>query len=298
MSDFTPSTTALRVFLAVANEGSTLKASEKLHLTQSAVSKQIQALETLLDVELFQRGPRGLTLTEAGEIYRPYAEGAMAQLQRGRLRLSERQRRTLPVRLHMLAIVGERWLIERFPAFSAAHPEIDIQFTNYVSETEAEEPDLDIRHGSGQWPGRQSSYLFGKRCLLVAAPALLETVNGWSGVADIQRMTYLQHFQMPAYWAEFTEAHGLRGAVPTHTTRYGYVSLVLRAAVAGLGVALVPACFVRLELERGELVNPGGLEFESAFGFWLTRKEGAALRPEVELFARWIGEEARQFAIA
>jgi LysR family glycine cleavage system transcriptional activator len=296
MSQNPPSTMALRAFLAVAAEGSTLRAGERLHLTQSAVSKQIQALEQLLDAPLFERNQRGLKLTEAGELYRPYAESALEQLARGRRRLDERKDRRLPIRLHMLAIVGERWLIERFPQFSAMHPDIDIQFTNYVSETEAEEPDLDIRHGIGPWPGRNCSPLFGQKILLVAAPSFVERMGGFSAPADVQKLSYLQHFQMPTYWAEFTEAHGLRGALPAHTMRYGYQSVVTRAAISGLGFALVPACFVREELASGALVNPLGLGFDSALRFWLTLPEAADERPEVMVFADWIRAEAGLFS--
>lgn len=291
-----PSTMALRAFLAVAAEGSTLRAGEKLHLTQSAVSKQIQALEQLLDVSLFERTQRGLKLTEAGELYRPYAESALEQLVRGRRRLEERKNRRKPIRLHMLAIVGERWLIERFPLFNAAHPEIDIQFTNYVSETEAEEPDLDIRHGVGPWPGRVCTPLFGQKILLVAAPAFLDSMGGLNAPTDVQKMSYLQHFQMPTYWAEFTEAHGMRGALPAHTMRYGYQSVVIRAAISRLGVALVPACFVREELASGALVNPLGLGFESALRFWLTVPDETGQRAEVATFADWIRSEAALFS--
>jgi DNA-binding transcriptional LysR family regulator len=287
---------ALRAFLAVAAEGSTLRAGEKLHLSQSAVSKQIQALEQLLGTGLFERTQRGLKLSEDGELYRPYAESALEQLARGRRRLDEHKDRRQPIRLHMLAIVGERWLIERFPLFNAAHPDIDIQFTNFVSETESEEPDLDIRHGIGPWPGRICTPLFGQRILLVAAPAFIERMGGLTAPGDVQKMSYLQHFQIPAYWAEFTEAHGLRGALPAHTMRYGYQSVVTRAAISGLGVALVPACFVRDELASGALVNPLGLGFLSAQRFWLTLPESAAERPEVRVFAEWIRNEANLFS--
>lgn len=128
-----PSTTALRVFLAVARLGSTAKAAAAVNLTQSAVSKQVQALEDHLGVALFERGPAGLKPTEAGVLYRPYAEAAVEQMERGARRLAERAAAARPIRLHMLAIVGERWLMQRFPSFAQSHPEIDVQFTNFVS---------------------------------------------------------------------------------------------------------------------------------------------------------------------
>jgi DNA-binding transcriptional LysR family regulator len=290
-----PSSAALRVFLAVAQSGSTARAAMLVHLTQGAVSKQVRALETLLGVALFERHAGGLKLTEEGQIYRPYAEAALEQMARGAMRIAERQRLTSPIRLHMIAIVGERWLMGRFPRFAETHPTLDVQFTNYVSESTTEEPDLTILHGVGPWEGRECHYLFGREVALIASPALIARQGGFASPGDIQRMTLLQHFLMPSFWAEFTESAALRGAVPARTIRYGYFSVIIQAAVAGLGVALVPACFVREELGDGRLVNPLGLSFNSASGCWLTvtdaRPEPEGLRALID----WMTAEAKDF---
>lgn len=291
-----PPVSSVRAYLAVARLGSTARAAEAVHLTQSAVSKQVRLLESFLGVALFERGPQGLRLTEAGAIYRPYAEAALEQLHRGARRLSERMasRRT-PVRLHMIAIVGERWLMRRFPLFAALHPEVDVQFTNYVSENETEEADLDIRFGAGPWPGFEPHYLFGREIALVAAPTYLERIGGLSRIADIQQLTLLQHFQMPALWAEFTELNGMRGAVPAHTIRYGYFSVIIEAAAAGLGAALLPRCFVRDELASGKLVNPEGFGFDSVSACYLLSAANRQPTPGAEALTGWLLEEARRF---
>lgn len=291
-----PPVSSVRAYLAVARLGSTARAAEAVHLTQSAVSKQVRLLESFLGVALFERGPQGLRLTEAGAIYRPYAEAALEQLHRGARRLSERMasRRT-PVRLHMIAIVGERWLMRRFPLFAALHPEVDVQFTNYVSENETEEADLDIRFGAGPWPGFEPHYLFGREIALVAAPTYLERIGGLSRIADIQQLTLLQHFQMPALWAEFTELNGMRGAVPAHTIRYGYFSVIIEAAAAGLGAALLPRCFVRDELASGKLVNPEGFGFDSVSACYLLAAANRQPTPGAEALTGWLLEEARRF---
>ena len=290
-----PSSTAMRAFVTVARLGSTARAAGAVNLTQSAVSKQILSLEHHLGVPLFERHPLGLKLTEAGAIYLPYAEAALEQMERGAMRLAERAAIARPIRLHMVAIAGERWLIERFHLFAEAHPGVDVQFTNYVSESETEEPDIEINHGTPPWPGREAHYLFGRDVALVAAPELLERMGGFRRAADIQKMTLLQHFQMPAFWAEFTEAHGLRGAVPAHTVRYGYYSVIIRAAVAGLGVALAPRCYVAEELASGALVNPLGLGFDSAVGCWMTLNPRGQPGPGIEALVGWLRAEAARF---
>lgn len=283
-----PSITALRAFLAVAATGSTQRAAAIVHLTQSAVSKQIRSLEQLLGAALFARGPQGLRLTAEGDLYLPFAQAAIEQIERGTVCVRQRAGARPPIRLHMLAIVGERWLIDRFPAFAAAHPGIDVQFTNYVSENRAESPDIDIRFGAGPWPDVESHYLFGREVALVANRDLAARHGGFADVSEVQQTTLLQHFQMTSVWAEFTEAHGVRGAVPAHTVRYGYLSVIIRAAIAGLGIALVPRVFIGEELASGSLVNPNRLGVTSASGCWLAVRPDSAARREVRLLVDWL----------
>jgi DNA-binding transcriptional LysR family regulator len=288
-----PTTAALQLLVAVAERGSTAAAARASNLTQSAVSKRLKSLETAVGMALFRRTGRGLALTHAGEVYLPYARAALEQMAIGKVRVRESAASKRPVRLHMQAILGERWLLDRFPAFAARHPETDVQFTNFVSEDAADAPDIDLRYGDGDWGDQRVDYLMGRRVALVASPGYLARIGGIAAARDVQRATLLQHFQMPGLWAEFTEAHGLRGAVPAHTVRYGYMSLIVRSAVAGLGVGLVATCFVREELAAGTLVVPAGLEIDSASAYYIVRAAAAA--PGVEALCRWIVAEARAF---
>jgi LysR family transcriptional regulator, glycine cleavage system transcriptional activator len=290
-----PSTTALRVFLAVAAEGTASRAASRLHLTQSAVSKQLLGLEASIGAALFERTAGGLKMTEAGQILLPYAKAAIEQMTKGILRARERDRPEQALRLHMVPIAGERWLMDRFPAFAAANPGIDVQFTNYVSETSAEEPDIAIRNGIGDWSDGDTTYLFGRRVALVVAPSLLDRTGPIGNSGDIQRLTYLQHFQMPAYWAEMTEAHGLRGALPARTVRYGYFSVIIKAAAAGLGIALTPICLVRDELASGALLNLLGLTFDSRSAFWLTVMRPRPAPDGLDRFVAWLAAEGAAF---
>jgi LysR family transcriptional regulator, glycine cleavage system transcriptional activator len=290
-----PSTTALRVFLTIAAEGTASRAASRLHLTQSAVSKQLLGLEAHVGTALFERNAGGLKITEAGQIFLPYATAAIDQIARGLMRVRERDSLEQPIRLHMVPIAGERWLMERFPSFAAANPEINVQFTNYVSDTSSEEPDLAIRNGTGDWNDGDTAYLFGRRVALVASPSLIDRTGPINSAEDIQRLTYLQHFQMPAYWAELTDAHGLRGALPARTVRYGYFSVIIKAATAGLGIALTPLCLVRDELASGTLINLLDLTFDSRSAFWLTILKPRPAPEGLEQFVAWLSAEGSRF---
>lgn len=288
-----PSTTSLRIFEAVARHGSCSGAASEVCLTQSAVSKQIKSLEQLLDCELFVRSPRGLILTEAGSAYSRHVRDALAGLEAAAISVARLRDAPQSIRLHVLPILGDRWLLPRFPAFIDRHPDIDVQFTTFVSAEDTEEPDAEFRYGEGAWPGYMADYLFGREILLVAAPSFLARFGNIQSAADVARHTLLQHFQTPAIWSEFAQAQGLRGENPARITRYGFYGVMIRAAVAGLGVALIPRAFVAEELASGHLVNPSGLSVRSRAGYYLVLPENRPPRSGLIAFREWLLDEAQ-----
>ncbi|MCC2652838.1 MAG: LysR family transcriptional regulator, partial [Microvirga sp.] len=132
------SMTALRVLLAVAEHGTASAAAAAVNLSQSAVSKHLRGLEETLGVSLFARGNRGLVPTEAGRIYVKYVRRALAELEAGNAQVSALKASPWSVRLHVLPIIGDRWLVPRFSRFAERYPEIDVQFTTFVT-TDTEE---------------------------------------------------------------------------------------------------------------------------------------------------------------
>lgn len=287
-----PSMTALRIFEAVARHGSCSAAAPEVCLTQSAVSKQVKALERLLGCDLFVRTPRGLILTEAGATYRDHARDVLTRLETAGTNLARLRSAPQSIKLHLLPIVGDRWLLPRYPAFAERHPDIDVQFTTFHSPDDAEEADAAFWFGEGDWPGYMADYLFGREIAVVAAPALLSRAAEVHGPADLARHPMLQHFQTPDVWSEFAQAQGYRGDPPARVTRYGFYAVMIRAAVAGLGIAMIPRAFVADELASGQLVNPAGLGFRSRTGYYLVLPENRPPRAGLVAFREWLLEQA------
>lgn len=287
------SMTALRVLLAVAEHGTASAAAAAVNLTQSAVSKHLRGLEETLGISLFARSNRGLVPTEAGRIYVKHVRQALAELETGNAQVSALKASPWSVRLHVLPIIGDRWLVPRFSHFAERHPEIDVQFTTFVTTDTAEAADGVFRFGEGEWSGHQASYLFGRDVALVGAASFVARLGGIGTAEDVRRYTVLDHFQTPLHWREFAEAHGLEDFVPVHKTRFGFYSLVIRAAIAGQGLALVPRRLVQEELEAGRLVNPAGLGFKSRNAYWFTTPEERPMRPGLKTFRNWLMEEAQ-----
>lgn len=292
-----PSTRGLRAFLAVLGTGSTVEAARSLNMTQSAVSKQIAALEAGLRTRLFVRGTGGLVPTEAARLFEPHARIAIETLIEGAQRLEEGRRGPRPLLLRILPILGERWLTDRFPDFEARHPDLEVQFTNLLAGETARPADAEFRHGRGDWPDARSLYLFGREHILVASPVLVRAL-GVETVDDIARLTLLQHFQTPGLWEEFCAARGHAGLAPRRVVRYGFMSLVISAALSGSGVALVPRVFVTQDLAAGRLVHLFEERFESADGYWLCLAERASPHPALGAFTAWVLAEAAALARA
>jgi LysR family transcriptional regulator, glycine cleavage system transcriptional activator len=287
------SITSLRVLVAIAEHGTASGAGEAVHLTQSAVSKHLRALEETLGTTLFTRTSRGLVPTEAGRVYVKHVRLALAELEAAGARVSSLKASPWSVRLHVLPIIGDRWLVPRFSRFLDQHPTIDVQFTTFVTADTAEEADGVFRFGEGRWPGHRADYLFGRDVALVGAASLLARMGGIESAKDICRYTVLDHFQTPLRWEEFAAAQGLHDLTPGRTVRFGFYSLVIRAAISGQGLALVPRRLVQDELASGRLVNPAGLNFRSRNAYWFTMPEDRQVRPGLEAFHNWLLAEVR-----
>lgn len=291
-----PSTTALRVFDAAARHLTCTGAADELFLSQSAVSKQIRALEESLGVTLFVRLNRGLVLTELGRVYLDEVRPILAMLQSASARLSERGNAPRTLTLRVLVTLGDRWLLPRFADFARRHPGIHVQFASFLPREKQErlEPDGEFRAGDGVWPGFVADYLFGRRLVLVAAPSLLRRLGAIERPADTSAFPKLVHFQSPGVWADFRQAFGCgaAGEAGPPMTRYEFYSTLIRGAVAGLGLALVPRALVHEELLRGELVNPGAMEFMHRTGYYFVVPEHKQHDGALAAMRAWLIEQA------
>ncbi|XAH24258.1 LysR substrate-binding domain-containing protein [Xylophilus sp. GW821-FHT01B05] len=291
-----PSTTALRVFESAARHGSCTLAAEELYLTQSAVSKKLRSLEEILGAALFVRINRGLVLTEAGRCYLDAIRPILGQLAEASARVAELRSRPLQqtLVLRLLPILGDRWLLPRFASFAAQHPDIEVQFTSLVPGDEQApiRSDGEFRYGAGGWPHWQADYLFGREMVAVLAPALLRTMPRFERVEDAWQLPLLLHFQVPHAWTEWHTAFGLQAPAPTRTTRYEFYSTLLRAAVSGMGLALVPRALVQDELASGVLVEPFPSEFHSRQGYYFAVQEQREPSPALAAFRVWLQLQA------
>lgn len=286
-----PSTTGLQVFLAVAETGSTTAAAQSTALSQSAVSKQLLSLEELIGSPIFTRTSRGMVLTEAGTIYADHARTALKALEDAALRVARLRLGPGVLHLHVPPIFGDRWLLPRFLQFTEAHPDIDVQFTTFVSPTQSEVPDGSFRFLTEPHPGEETRYLFGREVLLVSAPSYWQKTGYPKTIAALANGIMLEHPQTPFHWRHFADSRGEPELDAHHVTRFGYYTMVIRAALAGQGMALIPRALVLDELAAGRLVSPAGCRYRSDFGYWFAKTHGVVPTLAMQIFETWLMAE-------
>lgn len=289
-----PSLTHLRCFEAAARHQSFTAAGEEMGLTQSAVSKKIKELELDLGFALFQRIGRGVVLTAAGQ-------GLAADLAQdlGALRVSLQKAVAAgagrsALRIAVLPTFANRWLIPRLPDFFASYPEIELNLSTRLDPFDfAQDPfDLAIHYGRDNWPGARMVELFGEQMIPVAAPGFFAThaLDRSDNLPDVP----LVHLDSRSdAWGDWFAAAGVAGQPRQDGRYFDQYSMVIGAAVAGLGAAIVPYDMVAQELEAGVLMQLPGPGLSSAKRYYLVRPHGAATQA-VQDFETWLRRQLRQ----
>ncbi len=294
-----PSLDLLRGFEAAARLLSFTRAGEELHLTQSAVSRQIQDLEGQLGVKLFQRRHRSLALTEAGQQLFPAAAQVLATMRAATDRLrAQAGRRTLAVTTTQS--FASLWLIPRLAGFTRDHPGVDVRINAEprVLDLERDGLDLAIRHGPASLAGPDAVKLFGERVFPVCSPALArDPKRPLREPADLRHHVLLRYDDPEGRhpwlnWRTWLEIERLTELRPAGSLLFSGYDQIIPAAIAGHGVALGRTPLVRDALKRGDLVAPFPRHADPARAYFAVLAKTTAGRPEVAAFLAWLKSEA------
>ncbi|KDC41172.1 LysR substrate-binding domain-containing protein [Bordetella bronchiseptica] len=287
----------VRGFVAVGQRMSITLAAQDLHLTQSAVSRQIRALEAHLGVALLSRGFRSVSFTAEGAQLFRMADRWLIELGELAAQWRAPERRT-PVTVTSTIGVASLWLLPRLGRFQEAHPSIDVRVAadNRVLDLDREQVDIAIRYCPRDAAPEGAAWMFGETVVPVAHPAL--------GVARLDAAALagqvLLEFDDPTrpwlQWADWLGAQGLGRARPKGMLRFNQYDQIVQAALAGHGVALGRLALIAPMLADGRLVPLGAQQASAAqLGYWLvvnTRRPSS----DVGTVARWLREQAGQTA--
>lgn len=282
---------AIVVFDAVARCRSLSKAASELFVTPSAVSQQIQALETHLGTTLLTKAGRGVALTEAGERYFEMIADDVRRVTEATQRIRGfRSRSVLTVRT--TPTLGSKWLLPRLRSFLDANPDIELRLNATTEPTDfsLEAVDLDIRHGEGRWPGMFVEGLAEEAFLPVCSPTCAKASS--VAASDLPGHRLIHSVKAQVQWPQW---FAMAGAVPTPEWRqllFDRSHMAIDAAVDGLGVALESTLMMWRELRDGSLVcpvvNPPRVTLTTQ---WIVCPFDHLHKAKVRLFLDWLRTE-------
>lgn len=291
-----PPLDALRGFVAVARRMSITLAAQDLCLTQSALSRQVQALESHFGTPLLVRKHRAIALTEVGEqlfeMASPWLDriGEFSEAVRGGARPQ-------PVTITASIGVTSLWILPWLGAFQGAHPEIDVRVAahNSVLDLSGEDIDLAIRYCRQAQAPAGAVRLFHEQVVPVAHPAL--AAKAFASDEALLQQVLLEWDERGRPWLRWSDWLGTKGlphAKPRRFLHFNQYDQVIRAALDGHGVALGRLALVGPMLKDGRLVaHPGAATGVSDYAYWLVRAPGAG-RAEVGILYDWILQRVRQ----
>ncbi|GMV45725.1 MAG: LysR family transcriptional regulator [Pseudomonadota bacterium] len=298
MRRYLPSTAMLQAFEASARRLSFTLAAEDLYLTQGAISKQVGALEELLRTELFKRVKKRLELTAAGKSFLARIVPALNGIEAAVIELMSSQSDRSSLDLGVVPSFATKWLIPRLGDFAKSHPGVTINLATRLVPFDFGESTLDaaIHFGKPDWPGATCDYLMSEEMVVVCNEDL--AAHTLQAPADLHRLSLLHLSSRPQAWNEWAATAALDGLDTTRGPHFDSFSMVAQAAVAGLGVAVLPKFLILDELASGRLVIPFGPTATSDKGYYLVYPERKARLSSLQRFRAWlmesVGEGQRQ----
>ena len=293
----------LRGFESAARHLSFTRAGAELFLTQSAVSRQIQALEEFVAVPLFERRHKALALTEAGQAYYRTVALALDQVREATRRL--RESRTG----HVLTVTttvsfASIWLVPRLARFRREQPRVDVRIaaTHEIVDMDREGIDIAIRDCPQNQVPPGATHLVGEHLVVVCSPGYAKEAKAHK--RSLTKLEDLRHHALLNLhdptgrwpwlsWAAWFEARGIEDFVPQSTLTLDQYDQVIQAALHGQGIALGRMTLVDQYIRDKRLVPLFGQAQRVGRAFHALFAKGAQARPEVRQFVDWLQRELK-----
>ncbi|EYU13998.1 MULTISPECIES: transcriptional regulator GcvA [Photorhabdus] len=293
MSKRLPPLNALRVFDAAARHLSFTKAAEELFVTQAAVSHQMKSLEDFLGLKLFRRRNRSLLLTEEGQSYYLDIKEIFTAINEATRKLQARSAKgALTVSLSPSFAI--QWLVPRLSSFNLAYPGIDVRIQAVDREEDklADDVDVAIFYGRGNWPGLRTDRLYAEYLLPVCSPSLLTGENPLKTPADLARHMLL-HDSSRRDWQAYVRQLDMQQQINVQQGPiFSHSAMVIQAAVHGQGIALANNVMARTEIDAGRLVCPFNDVLVSKNAFYLVCHDSQAELGKIAAFRQWVLAQA------
>jgi len=286
---------ALRAFDAAARHMSFKHAADDLSVTPAAISQQIRSLEDFLGVDLFRRTNRSLVLTEAAQM-------SLLPLKEGFERLEEAvdiiagSKTSTVLKVSVSPSFASKWLVPRLASYYERRPDaiVKISATMQVTDFKAEDTDVAIRYGRGNYDGLQSEELLRETLFPVCAPGLFDgeaatpcavlkhtLIHDDSSIED----------ESAPNWTMWLKAAGVTAPDGMPAIHFNNNALAIEAAVAGRGVALARSAIAEEDIKAGRLIKPFGEAVPVNFAHHIVYPKEKIKNERVQDFIEWLREE-------
>jgi len=285
---------SLQLFVGAARARNLSRAAEAVHLTVSALSHQMRALEDRVGEPLLLRGPRGISLTAAGQrlfdAVAPHLDAIEHAL------ANQRRRSEQSLTVSLMASVASSWLVPRLPRFVAEYPQIELNLQSSTKLVDFAREDIDcaLRFGRGPWDGVESELLFREWVTPVASPDLLRRL----GKPKLEALGDYPLLGDPGErWQLWFATHG--GTMPKRfVTNFSDSETAQRAAVEGVGIALGRITMARPMIESGKLVRLTRKSLQADYAHWFIWPPRTRAHKGVLAFRDWLRAEVARDPLA
>jgi LysR family transcriptional regulator, glycine cleavage system transcriptional activator len=270
-----PTMQSLLCFESAAKLGNYSHAANELFLTQSAVSRQIQQLESFLKVTLFTRTQHGVELTTAGHEYYKNIKPLLMALEQSSLDISSHQGNGGTLKLGVVPTFATRWLVPKISDFHQKYPNINIQMETYTKPFLLSEYNVDAAIIAStpqqieQWAGIKSYCLMQEDLIVVCSPKLFKQFFPKHKNYDLQanqleKFPLLQQTTRPSIWQEFFQNLNIHHHNPYKGQKHELFSMLSEAAIHSIGIALLPKMLIEYELKNKLLIQISNFTYESS----------------------------------
>lgn len=293
MRRYLPPLNALRAFEATVRNGSLTGAAQELSVTQGAISRHVQQLESWYGTRLCTRLRRGIEATPAGNALGAVLRTCFDQIEAQTRRIVDRPSEN-KLRIKLPPTFAIRWLVPRLARFHALHRDIDVQITtsHQPVDFDREEIDLCIHSGPAPLPGVYCRRLFGEILLPVCSPGLLRTAAPLRKPADLRRHVMLCSMHRPDDWPTWFRTARVTGIDGNSGLKFENSALAYQAAIDELGIVMAQRAFVEEDLRTGRLVAPLDVKARTEGSYWLGYRRTSRGAPLIRAFEDWILQQS------
>ena len=293
-----PPLEAFRFFGVAGRHQSFAKAARELGVTSAAVAHRVRTLEQYLGVELFERQSHGLALSARGQALLIEIQHILSALDETteRFRVGSKPG---PLKLVSVEAFAEMWLMPRLASFRSAYPEIVIEFETSLNDHHEVDPgrrefDIWIAFVASVPRTVQSEVLFEETLVPVCSPTILASRGQPERPADLQEWPLLYDLAWDDYWAHWFATWEASAPDMSGASGYRLYSMMIQAAVEGMGVALGHSLLIAPYLERGTLVALFEPPVAAPARYFLAVAPGSEAKPEALAFRDWLRAETRE----